>query len=87
MANIKSAIKRARQNVVRRLRNARQRSALRTSIKNVVKAIAAGDKQQANTAFSKAQPILDKAASKKLIHQRQAARYKHRLTVQIKALQ
>jgi len=86
LANIKSAIKRARQNITRRLHNARQRSTLRTHIKNVVKAIAIGDKQQANVAFAKAQPVLDKATSKKLIHQRKAARYKHRLSAQIKAL-
>ncbi|SPX62592.1 30S ribosomal protein S20 [Legionella feeleii] len=68
MANIKSAIKRARQNVKLRQHNASARSMFRTFVKNVLKAVEAGDKEAARAAYAKAQPIIDKAAGKGLIH-------------------
>lgn len=68
MANIKSAIKRARQNVKLRKHNASARSMYRTFIKNVLKAVEAGDQEAARAAYAKAQPIIDKAAGKGLIH-------------------
>ena len=86
MANIKSAIKRARQNDKLRLRNASARSMLRTFIKNVVKAIEAKQFEVAKNAFQKAQPVIDKAAQKGLIHANKAARIKSRLSSQIKGL-
>lgn len=86
MANIKSAIKRARQNDKLRLRNASARSMYRTFVKNVVKAIEAKQPELAKEAFAKAQPIIDKAAQKGLIHQNKAARIKSRLTMRIKSL-
>lgn len=86
MANIKSAIKRARQTTKRRAHNASARSMLRTHIKAVVKAIEAGDKEAATKAFTAAQPVIDKAASKGLIHQNKAARHKSRLSNKIKNL-
>ncbi len=86
MANIKSAIKRARQNDKLRLRNASARSMYRTFIKNVVKAIEAKQPEAAKEAFAKAQPIIDKAAQKGIIHQNKAARIKSRLSLQIKGL-
>ncbi len=86
MANIKSAIKRARQNDKLRLRNASARSMLRTFIKNVVKAIETKQFEVAKDAFQKAQPVIDKAAQKGLIHANKAARIKSRLSLQIKGL-
>lgn len=86
MANIKSAIKRARQNDKLRLRNASARSMYRTFIKNVVKAIEAKQPELAKTAFEKAQPVIDKAAQNGLIHKNKAARIKSRLSFQIKGL-
>ena len=86
MANIKSAIKRAKQNVKRRLHNASARSMYRTYIKNVLKAVQAGDKDLAKSAFLKAQSIVDKAAGKKLIHKNKASRIKSRLNARVKAM-
>ncbi|CAM2883314.1 30S ribosomal protein S20 [Legionella worsleiensis] len=86
MANIKSAIKRARQNVKLRQHNASARSMYRTYIKNVLKAVEAGDLEAARAAFTKAQPVIDKAASKGLIHKNKAARIKSRLVARVKAM-
>lgn len=86
MANIKSAKKRARQAENARQRNTAQRSMLRTYIKKVIKAIEAGDKAAAQAAFTSAQPIIDSAAGKGLIHANKAARHKSRLAGHIKAM-
>lgn len=86
MANIKSAIKRARQNVKRRAHNASARSMYRTYVKKVLKAVDAGDMEAAREAFAKAQPIIDKAAGKGLIHKNKAARLKSRLNARVKAM-
>ncbi|MBY5993438.1 30S ribosomal protein S20 [Ferrimonas balearica] len=86
MANIKSAKKRAIQAEKRRQHNASRRSMMRTYTKKVVAAIAAGDKAAATEAFNAAQPILDRMATKGLIHKNKAARHKSRLAAQIKAL-
>lgn len=86
MANIKSAIKRARQNVKLRQRNASARSTFRTLVKKVLKAVELGDKEAARTAFSAAQPIIDKAVSKGIIHINKASRIKSRLSAKIKGI-
>jgi small subunit ribosomal protein S20 len=86
VANIKSAIKRARQNEKLRQHNASARSMFRTYVKNVLKAVESGDKEAANAAYAKAQPIIDKAASKGLIHKNKAARIKSRLIARVKTL-
>lgn len=86
MANIKSAKKRARQAENNRQRNASQRSMLRTYMKKVLTAIAAGDKVAAQAALTTAQPIIDSAAGKGLIHTNKAARHKSRLSAHIKAM-
>ena len=86
MANIKSAIKRARQNEKRRMHNASARSMYRTFVKNVVKAVEAGNKEAAAAAFAKAQPVIDKAAGSGLIHKNKADRIKSRLSAHIKAM-
>jgi small subunit ribosomal protein S20 len=86
VANIKSAKKRAKQAVVRNMRNASQRSMLRTAVKKVLKAIEAKDGAGAAEAFNAAQPILDRFASRGLIHKNKAARHKSRLTARIRAI-
>ena len=58
----------------------------RTSIKKVVAAIASGDKEGAQAALAAATPILDRMATKGLIHKNKAARHKSRLAAQVKAL-
>ncbi len=86
MANSAQAIKRARQAELGRQRNASQRSQLRTSIKKVVAAIRAGDRDSAASAYTAAVPLIDKAASKGLIHANKAARHKSRLNQHIRTL-
>lgn len=86
MANTSQARKRARQSETHRQHNAALRSMLRTYIKNVVKAIASRDKQKATEAFKVAVPIIDRMATKGMIHKNKAARHKSRLNAHIKAL-
>lgn len=86
MANTAQAKKRARQAEKSRVRNAGQRSNLRTFVKKVLAAVKAGNKEQAQAAFNIAQPILDSAVNKGIIHKNKAARGKSRLNAKIKAL-
>ncbi|HXS72450.1 MAG TPA: 30S ribosomal protein S20 [Rhodanobacteraceae bacterium] len=86
MANIKSAKKRARQSEVHRMRNASQRSMLRSSIRKVLKAIEAKDKAAAQAAYQSAEPVMDRYAHHGLIHKNKAARHKSRLSAKIQAL-
>ncbi|MBS3964803.1 MAG: 30S ribosomal protein S20 [Methylomonas sp.] len=68
------------------MRNAGQRSNLRTFIKKVIAAIRAGDKEQAQAAFKTAVPIIDSAVNKGLIHKNKAARNKSRLNARLRAM-
>ena len=86
MANSAGSRKRARQAEKRRQNNASLRSMVRTYVKKVVAAIASGDKANAQKAFDVAQPLLDRMATKGLIHKNKAARHKSRLNAKIKAL-
>ncbi len=86
MANTAQAKKRARQAEKHREQNTAQRSHMRTFVKKVVKAIAAGDKAQAEVAYKEAMPIVDKMVGKGLIHKNKAARHKSRLNARIRAL-
>ncbi|SFD24499.1 30S ribosomal protein S20 [Pseudoalteromonas denitrificans] len=86
MANIKSAKKRALTSEKRRKHNASRRSMMRTFFKKVIAAIEAGDKEAATLAFNAAVPVLDRYATKGLIHKNKAARNKSRLSAKIKAL-
>ncbi len=86
MANSAQAIKRARQAENHRQRNASQRSSMRTSIKKVVAAINAGDREAASQAYAAAVPVIDSAAGKGLIHANKAARHKSRLSQHIRSL-
>lgn len=87
MANSAQARKRARQAVKRRLHNASMRSRLRTQIKNVVKAIGAGDLDTAQGAYRDAVPVIDSMARKGFIHKNKAARHKTRLNQHLRRMQ
>ena len=76
MPRIRSAKKRLRQNAPRRDRNKSQLSALRTAVKQVR---AAATPAEAKAAYRKAEQLLDRAASKRLVHPNAAARQKARL--------
>ncbi len=86
MANLVSAIKRARQAVNRREHNVALRSRMRTYVKNVVNAIDGGDKDAATKAYREAVSVLDNSAAKGMIHANKAARQKSRLNARIKAM-
>jgi small subunit ribosomal protein S20 len=86
LANSAQAKKRARQAEDSRQRNASQRSAMRTNVKSLQKAIDAGDKEQATAAYQAAVPVLDRMARKGLIHKNAAARSKSRLNKAVRAL-
>jgi len=86
MANSAQARKRARQADKQREHNASQRSELRTAIKKVAKAVAAGDKSAAQAVFQESTSIVDSIADKKIIHKNKAARHKSRLSAAIKAM-
>ena len=86
MANIASARKRARQSEKRRQHNASLRSRLRSAVKDVRKAIEAGDKNAAQGVLQRATSIIDSVADKDIIHKNKAARHKSRLSAAIKAM-
>ncbi len=86
MANIKSAKKRAKQNIVRREHNVALRSRMRTAVKKVLKALDAGDKAASEESFRAAVPEIDRMVSKGLIRKNRAAQYKSRLNARLKAL-
>ncbi len=86
MAITAQARKRARQSEKRRKHNAALKSALRTAIKNVKKAIAAGDKAAATRTLQASTAIVDRVADKRIIHKNKAARHKSRLAARIRAL-
>ena len=74
MANHKSAIKRNKQNAVRNARNNHIRSTMRTLVKNVREAVAAGDSEAAQAALAKVVPYIDKTSTKGVIHKATASR-------------
>lgn len=76
MANIKSQIKRNRQNEAARERNKSVRSALKTSVRRFHEAAEAGNTDEAKVLAVDAGKKLDKAASKGVIHKNQAANRK-----------
>jgi len=86
MANTAQARKRARQAEKGRIRNAGQKSKLRTFIKQVIAAVEEGNADQARAAYKIAEPLIDSAAGKGLVHKNFAAREKSRLNAKIKAI-
>jgi small subunit ribosomal protein S20 len=86
MANIKSARKRAIQAVGLRAHNVQLRTAVRTAIKNVTKAVAAGNKDGAAKVLRESQRIIDRVVSKGVLHRNAGNRHKSRLAQAVKAL-
>ncbi len=86
MANIKSAIKRNRQNEKRRLQNRIYRGSARTQVKNARVAITTGDQEKAAAEVKDAVCKLDLAASKGIIHKNNAARRKSRLMKRLNSM-
>ncbi|MCO6440687.1 MAG: 30S ribosomal protein S20 [Nitrococcus mobilis] len=87
MANTPTAKKRTRQAARRRQANQAQRSMMRTAVKKVLRALDSGDQEKAGEAYRQAVPLVDRMASKGLIHKNKAARQKSRLNKHIRALQ
>lgn len=83
MPNTKSARKRARQESKRALHNRVQRSRLKTSIKKVVSAT---EQETATSAFRETAALLDRLASRRIIHPNKAARKKSQLARRVAAL-
>ncbi|EHJ46746.1 30S ribosomal protein S20 [Solidesulfovibrio carbinoliphilus subsp. oakridgensis] len=83
MANHKSALKRHRQSLLARARNRAVKTRVRNVIKTVRAALATGDTAAAETALLTATKVLDKAATKKIIHWKTAARNISRLSTAI----
>ena len=86
MANIKSQIKRNKQNEKRRLRNRMYRGSTRAAVRDARSAIEAGNTDESRTAVLDAISALDKAAAKGVIHKNNAARRKSRLMKRLNAL-
>ena len=86
MANNASARKRIRQTEKRTIRNTARKSRMRTFIKKVETAITSGDKTQAAEALRAAQPEMQRASGKGVIHRNTVARKISRLSRRIKAL-
>lgn len=87
MANHKSALKRAKQNQIKQVRN----RAVRTRIKNVVKQVLAAIKEkpaaEAHDVMNMAQSVIDKGVSKGVIHKKTASRKISRLSKKIAAME
>ncbi len=86
MANTASARKRIRQTEVRTARNAARKSRMRTFIKKVETAIASGNKEHAAAALREAQPEMQRASGKGVIHPKTVSRRISRLSARVKAI-
>jgi small subunit ribosomal protein S20 len=86
MATHVSAEKRIRQTARRTVVNRARLSRIRTFVKKVETAIAAGDKEAARAALKEAQPELQRGAQKGVVHKNAVARKLSRLSARIKTL-
>jgi small subunit ribosomal protein S20 len=86
MANIKSARKRAKQAVERREHNMGLRTEVRSAIKNVKKAVAAGNKDSAEKVLRESQRVIDRIVAKGILHRNAGDRHKSRLAHAFKTL-
>jgi small subunit ribosomal protein S20 len=86
VANIQSAKKRVRQNVIRRSRNMALRSQLRGALRKVLTAVEKGDRDAAAEVYKAAVPEIDRLVGKGILRKNRAARYKSRLNAKIKAM-
>ena len=86
MANIKSVRKRAKQALERRDHNMGLRTEVRTAMKKVVKAIAAGNKEAAAASLRESQRVIDRIVAKGVMHRNAGGRHKSRLAHAVKGL-
>ena len=86
LANIKSQIKRNKQNEKRRIRNRHYRGSARTFIKKALASMESGDLENAQVETKQAIKALDRAAEKGVIHKNNAARRKSRLMKRLNSL-
>ena len=86
LPNIKSAKKRVLVNEKKALQNQVLKSVLKTSIKKVEAAVAEGNREEANAAYSYAVKRIDQAVSKNILHKNTAARKKSALTLKVNAM-
>lgn len=86
MANTSSAKKAARQTIRRTEINKARRTRLRSEVRQVEEAIAAGDEAAAKQALRAAQPVIARAGQLGVVHQSTASRKVSRLSKQIKAM-
>ncbi len=80
MANHKSAIKRARQNELQRLRNKGDRTKVKSIVKDLRSSVGEASGEETQVKLNAAQSIIDKASKKGVLHKRTAARKISRLT-------
>ena len=86
MPNHKSAEKRVRQNEKRRAVNRSNKGSLRTQIKKLRAALAAGDQAQSQELLIPTIALIDKSVNKGVLHKNTAARHKSRLTMHVNEL-
>ena len=86
MANHKSALKRAQQNEIQRIRNKGYKTKVKKAVKEVRTALTENTQAQAKETLVKAISLIQKSASKGVIHKNQAARKVSRLTLQVNKL-
>lgn len=86
MASHVSAIKRARQNEKRRLRNLHVRSTVKSAVKKVREAVSQKDWDAAQKALAKAIPLIQKACAKGVFHRNTRSRKISRLTREVNAI-
>ena len=83
MANHSSALKRAKQNKVRRLRNASMKSRIKTKVKQYLQVLEGSSKETASPVLTEAVSLIAQAGSKGIIHPRTASRKISRLSKKI----
>lgn len=86
MANHKSALKRAKQNTIKQIRNRSYKTRLRNMVKKVNQAVEAQSADEAKAVLVETQSIIDKCASKGVIHKNTASRKISRLAKKVEAL-
>ena len=86
MANHVSSLKRARQTETKTAGNRANKTKLRSSLRGLREAIAAGDKKTIQANYSETVSLLDKSVQKGVLHKNTASRYKSRLNARVKAV-
>ena len=86
MANHVSSLKRARQTVAKTSNNRANKSKLRSTLRTLREAIAAGDSKTLAAVYNSTASLLDKSVQKGVLHKNTASRYKSRLNARVKAV-